>query len=75
MTVRELLEKLKQFDPDLLVCLGDWNESYADPCSTAVECMRVTTGLYYDGGDFTSHEGTFLEIGYKAAIFKEDSDE
>ena len=32
MTVLELIEKLKGFDPDLPVCLEDWAEEHELPC-------------------------------------------
>lgn len=31
MKVGELIEKLKQFEPDMQVALADWNEDYAPP--------------------------------------------
>lgn len=31
MNVRELIDKLKEFNPDAIVKLDDWNEKYRSP--------------------------------------------
>lgn len=47
MKVRELIEKLKIVDPDLPVCLADWNEEHREPDEAAAEQVRERDGLYY----------------------------
>lgn len=39
MKVRELIEKLRTFDPELPVCLQDWFEQYSSPaeCTIAID--------------------------------------
>ncbi len=62
MTVAELIEALKRFDPALTVCLADWNEEYAKPREDVAEILRVITGAYYSS-DCKAVTGQFLQIG------------
>lgn len=42
MTVGELIAKLQEFDPNLPVALGDWNEGYLSPAIHAVNVKLLT---------------------------------
>jgi hypothetical protein len=37
MKISELIVKLGEYDPNLTVCLNDWNENYREP----FECTKV----------------------------------
>ena len=37
MTVRELIDHLATFDPDLPVYVDDWNEQYMEPAEVTAE--------------------------------------
>jgi len=41
MIVKELIELLKKQDPNLPVCLSDWNEQYAVSCLLIPEQAKV----------------------------------
>ncbi len=62
MNIGELIEQLKKFDPELTVCLADWNEEYAKPREDVAEILRVITGAYYSK-DHKAVTGQFLQIG------------
>jgi acetone carboxylase gamma subunit len=65
MTVRDLIAKLQQFDPDMTVCVADWNEQYRCPDEGAAEEVEVVTEAYWPkvaAGDKPT-VGTFVRIG------------
>ena len=47
MKVKDFIEKLKQFDPELPVCIADWAEGYANPSEEDAERIQEATGNYY----------------------------
>jgi hypothetical protein len=71
----KLLEFLKQFqglDPDLEVCVADWNEGYRVPSGSQAKAV-LTRGVHVPSG-FTGHfddprevgelpKGQFIQIG------------
>ncbi|MGZ4968041.1 MAG: hypothetical protein ACXV8O_01380 [Methylobacter sp.] len=65
MKVKNLIEKLKQFDPELTVCLGDWSESYLHPSEKQVHNINIIhDGLYVTDEDFKNTTvGNYLQIG------------
>ncbi len=68
MKVKDLIEKLKGFDPELPVCLADWAEEYAVPSEHAAQVIGVSTANYHPAqlpeGSLTSRiQGTFVVIG------------
>ena len=42
MKVKDLIVKLQEFDPELVVCLADWNEEYLRP--KIVESVSLEDG-------------------------------
>ena len=62
MKVKDLIRKLQQFDPELLVCISDWQEEYFHPSATDADKLKVVNGKYWveDEGNKT---GKFLQIG------------
>lgn len=48
MKVRELIDKLQQYDPELEVALGDWNEEYSPPNREVVKDIGVCDHRYWD---------------------------
>ena len=48
MKLKKFIEKLKEFDQDLPVCLDDWSEQYAGPNESVAETMEVWEGRYGD---------------------------
>jgi len=63
MRVRELIDRLGEFEPDMIVCLADWNEQYELPSERAAEDMSVVTGKYRSRIFTNARVGTFLLIG------------
>lgn len=69
MKVRELIARLQQFDPELPVCLADWNEGYApdnEPSAAAVQLIE--NGRYEpQGGTLPDQSscvpGSYVVIG------------
>lgn len=61
MKVKDMIEKLKEFDPELTVCLSDWQEGYCRPNEAEAEDISVSTEFC------TTKDGTavqsFLKIG------------
>jgi hypothetical protein len=65
MTVRALIAKLQQLDPDLPVCVADWSEQYRSPDEGSAELVEVVTEGYWPTvprGDEPT-VGTFVRIG------------
>lgn len=62
MTVAEWIEALREFDPQLTVCLADWNEAYATPNEREAEVLKVVTEKYYNRNN-EAVTGRFLKIG------------
>lgn len=48
MTVRELITRLQECDPDLPVCLADWGEQYAEPNEAVAEVVFEGEHRYYN---------------------------
>ncbi len=47
MKVKDLIKKLQEFDPELIVCLADWQEEYSDPSEEAAEEVSLVEGDVY----------------------------
>lgn len=45
-TVGDLIEKLRQFDLALPVCLSDWSEGYAKPSNWMAEKIEIFDGKF-----------------------------
>ncbi len=64
MKVKELIKTLEQVDPELVVCLGDWGECYADNSEEVAEEIQVVrNGRYRCTFDGPIVKGDFLQIG------------
>ncbi len=63
MTVAELIEKLGTYPQDLPVCLGDWQEQYAESSARQAEKISVETGEYWPGRSCGLVSGEYLQIG------------
>ena len=63
MKVRELIEKLKECDQDIPICVGDWNESYANPSEAALEDIGELECKYTDN-DWKFRTGRIVVLGY-----------
>lgn len=70
MTVKELIEALSKFDPDLPVALADWNEQYASP-TLEWRTVSVQTWPYQewheDTKKYTDEEHIAVVLGNEAA--------
>lgn len=62
MTVAELIEKLREFDQDLPVCLADWNEEYELPSESAATVVTECLGMYR-GEEGEQINGSFVCLG------------
>ena len=62
MTVEELIQELKKFEPKLIVCLSDWNEGYTIPSESEAGILEVVNARYRDEHGEKKH-GQFLRIG------------
>lgn len=63
MMVKDLIEKLKQFDPNLPVCLTDWNEGWTEPDERAAEVVELWEDCNYFPKDSGGVYGNFVAIG------------
>lgn len=69
MKVKDLVAKLQEFDPELPVCVADWQEQYRNPSEGAAEIVTlVKDGLYFPTGpihpfDANGERGTYICIG------------
>lgn len=51
MKLRDFIEKLKEFDPELPVCIADWQESCRCPSEYEAEQILLCDSLYYPAVD------------------------
>lgn len=61
MTVGEMIEKLKQFDLSLPVCISDWNEEWAPPTDSF--SINLITKKKHLGKPSELMEHPFILIG------------
>lgn len=50
MKVKDMIEKLQQFDPELPVAIADWNEEWADPSIEAAGSIMVSNVPIWEEG-------------------------
>ena len=62
MKVKDLIEKLKTFDPELPVCLADWQEQYATEPEGPAELVSVSGGDY-NNTEYKMVNGLHVIIG------------
>lgn len=62
MKVKELINKLNEFDPELIVCVADWQEGYFPPSADELSHIEVRSGVFIIE-DNKKANGTFLCIG------------
>ena len=65
MKLNELIKKLQEYDPELTVCLGDWQERYAFASESAAEQIDTVEDDYRDINDEKKF-GVILQIGQGA---------
>lgn len=68
MKVKDLIEELQKFDPELSVCLYDWQEEYEPPSESAAEEVSLAENCRYIPTNASYHKtlmGTFICIGGK----------
>ena len=46
MKVRDLIQKLQQFDPELPVCVADWSEQWNRPDEEVATGVELVEGAY-----------------------------
>lgn len=65
MKVKDLIEKLQQFDPELPVAVADWQEEYQLPSEKDAEFVNELNGRYLVDPNWTDiKSGSFICIGY-----------
>ena len=71
MTVKELIERLKQFPQDVPVCLADWNEGYREPDENAASIIALFQSDYYcpDQEPYELKKGAFVMLGSDEIYF------
>jgi hypothetical protein len=63
MKVKDLIERLKDFDQELPVCLGDWQEQYAAASEDAAEYIVIAIDVYRPSDFNNIKTGQFVQIG------------
>lgn len=63
MKVKDLIEKLQQFDPELPVAIADWNEEYRKPSEPNAEVVNLCDGPYCSTAADKIITGSYVCIG------------
>ena len=63
MKVKELIKRLRKFDPELIVAIADWSEQYIPPSDDAVSEMKVQRVVIWNEKTATHDLVTRLVIG------------
>ena len=63
MKVKDLIERLQSFDPELPVAIADWTEDCMAPSEECAEDIGILTEGYYPKGSAHVVKGTFVCIG------------
>ena len=63
MKLREFIEKLGQFDPEISVCIADWTENFNYPSEAQGEIVGLRSDGYSDSNCDVINDAVFLCIG------------
>jgi hypothetical protein len=66
MKLKDFIEALQEYDPELIVTLADWNECYEKDSEQSAEDISIKEWAYRDKAN-NKVEGKHLVIGWEDA--------